>query len=138
MEQRNVQIHVRHGHFKDGKASPTYNSWVMMRRRCNEKRSGYEKILYPREWDGFVNFLEDMGERPSNTTLDRIDNKKSYSKANCRWATRRVQNQNRKSAILYKGVCLKEWSRRIGIPYMTLYSRIVRDGWSFERAIRAI
>jgi len=46
----------------------------------------------------FENFLEDMGGRPSEFhSLDRVKNDllvDSYSKANCRWATRDVQNNN--------------------------------------------
>jgi hypothetical protein len=45
---------------------------------------------------GFVNFLRDMGERPSGTTLDRIDGTQGYSKANCRWATTQQQYENKK------------------------------------------
>ena len=37
-----------------------------------------------------------MGERPANTTLDRIDDAKGYNKKNCRWASARDQNKNRK------------------------------------------
>jgi hypothetical protein len=44
---------------------------------------------------GFWNFLEDMGERPENATLDRTDNLLGYSKDNCTWSTRKEQALNR-------------------------------------------
>jgi len=77
----------------------------MMIQRCtNPKREDFERygaagITVCRRWKGrggFVNFLQDMGERPEGTTLDRINSKGNYEPGNCRWATLEVQIANRR------------------------------------------
>lgn len=45
---------------------------------------------------GFLNFLEDMGECPDGLTLDRVDNRFGYCKDNCQWADMSQQLSNRR------------------------------------------
>lgn len=124
---------------------PEYRVWVSMIARChNPKNKSYPNyggrgITVCKRWHILENFLTDMGKRPSGKQLDRIDNSGNYEPSNCRWATRRQQQNNtRKNALVtYKGVTLtvSQWSRRVSIDAPILWNRIYLYGWSIRKAL---
>jgi len=78
----------------DGRRSPTYSTWMAMRQRCYNPRHRKYKFYGGRgitvcdRWlNSFENFLADMGERPSDKTLHRIDHDRHYEPGNCEWRT---------------------------------------------------
>ena len=117
-----------------------------MKQRCNyEAGIAYEAYgakgikVCDRWMESFENFLEDMGERPKGMTLDRIDSSGDYEPGNCRWATKKQQDRNRKSTILVTrdGVtkCVKDWCDELGLNVDQVYGRI-RWGQTPEEALR--
>lgn len=125
--------------------SPTYRSWQNMHTRCGNPNSSE----YPRyggrgisicvRWKDFATFLQDMGERPSGTTLDRIDNDGDYEPQNCRWAIKRVQSENTSQVILVAvgGVIMSfsEASRRLGRSPSTLHEMMVKLGCTHQEIV---
>src|SRR5438876_10103127 len=101
----------RHGHDRKGKRTRTYRVWNNMIIRCkypyadNYERYGGRGITVCKRWQTFANFLADMGVCPPGKTLDRLDNSRGYSPANCRWATALEQgaNQRNNKRIMFGG-----------------------------------
>lgn len=116
--------------------SPTHNSWVGMIQRCGyTKHAEYQRyggrgIKVCERWKSFENFLADMGERPSGTTIDRIDSDGDYEPANCRWATNSQQASNRRSSILIerdgRTQTVRAWCSELGINPDVIYGRLRR------------
>ena len=82
--------------------TPEWRAWRDMLSRCQSEtnpfyhRYGGRGIkVHPRWVESFLNFLEDVGPRPSaGFELDREDNNGDYEPGNCRWATRDQQVRN--------------------------------------------
>lgn len=95
-----------HGATAGGRPSPEYRSYAHMLERCNNSKHhqykdyGGRGIMVCDRWrSNFAAFLADMGQRPLGTTLDRIENSRGYEPGNCRWATRKEQNQNSRNVL---------------------------------------
>jgi len=124
-----------------------YRIWKAMKSRCNAPclaHLSYQNkgIKVCDKWAGdFDAFIQDMGVSPSDEhSIERIDNNGDYCPSNCKWATKSEQSKNRGSfnkVFTYEGesLVLKDWARKFGIKYTTLYQRIYRGGMSFEDAI---
>jgi len=134
-----------HGHCADGKSTKTYECWRAMIDRCSNPRNksfkdyGARGIAVCDRWLVFENFLADMGEAPSNLSIDRYpDNDGNYEPGNCRWATMAQQNSNKRgnTVLEFEGrkATIAEWSAMTGIKDCTISERL-RHGWSVGKTL---
>ena len=117
--------------------TPTYKSWSSMKQRCDNPTNkdyinyGGRGITYDPRWKAYSAFREDMGKKPEDLSLDRINNNSNYTKENCKWSTKIEQNNNRRDRI--RGVERKDNSS--GVPGVfqdkrrgTWYARVYEKG----------
>lgn len=125
----------------------TYQSWIDMRRRCNDpENAGYVNygargISVCARWQSFENFLADMGHRPSGYSIERIDNDGNYEPSNCCWLPLEKQSRNRRSVrrVLCDGPALpfSEAASKSGLNKTTVHYRI-KAGWPEERLLEPV
>jgi len=80
-----------------------YKIWKGIICRCNNKNHvrfkdyGGRGIKVCERWQEFENFRDDMlSKYKNNLSIDRIDNNGNYELKNCRWATVKQQNKNKR------------------------------------------
>jgi hypothetical protein len=127
-----------------------YKSWAAMIQRCtntnNDRyiRYGGRGITVCDRWlNSFEAFYEDMGSKPGpDYSIERRENNGNYEKNNCYWATKEEQANNKRNNVFYEynGISktISEWSREYNVEYGKLYSRLIRHGWNFERAVNIL
>lgn len=101
--QKLIQRSTKHGL----KSHPLYKTWKNMRARCLNKRASHYEYYGGRgigicaEWSDFAAFHRWAVELwTAGLQIDRIDVDGDYTPANCRWVTREVNSQNRRSTKL--------------------------------------
>ena len=126
---------AKHGMWK----SKEYQCWSSMKQRClNPKTRRYPSYggrgitVHPAWVDSFEAFLSDVGYAPRipRASLDRIDVDGNYEPNNVRWATPKVQSNNRRDTLSteFRGADtpLADIARMAGIPYHRVFGRYQR------------
>lgn len=147
-----ASTHMKHGMGRD--ASRGRSSYYHMLRRClDTKEPGYENYggrgigvcdrWNPAKCGSFLNFLEDMGERPSKKhSIDRIDVNGDYSPENCRWSCSSDQVFNQRKRVTNRsgrtGVRMdsrrNKWYAEIHVNYKKIWLGYYD---TFEEAVSA-
>lgn len=121
-----------------------YHAWYGMQQRCFNPRDksfllyGGRGIRVCDRWRDFNAFLEDMGRPAEDESLDRIDVNGDYAPSNCRWATSRVQANNRTNNRIItfgdQSLTLAQWAEQLELTVGCLWRRLHR-GKAIERAL---
>lgn len=121
-----------------------YSIWAGIRKRIRNERDisfenyGGRGIKVCDEWSDFANFAKWALENGycANLTIDRIDVNGDYAPDNCRWATIKQQQRNKRNnnLITYNGEtkCATEWEQVLGYNKGLIYAR-QSLGWDIDR-----
>lgn len=143
-KEQTLKAVTKHGDNRRGKREPLYDRWQAMISRCYQPKFieyelyGGRGISVCDEWrKSYVSFRDWALKNGFNRSLslDRIDTNGNYSPENCRWITRKEQNNNKRNnhRVLFRGemLSISQISDVTGLPYETIKCRIKR-GWEGE------
>lgn len=140
-------------HEKHGEAGTRlYKCWSDMKARCyyksdfNYKNYGGRGISVCDTWrNSYLAFREwaTSNGYDENLTLDRVDVNGDYTPENCRWATIKEQQSNKRSNVFieYKGEKLtlkqiaEKYAKPNGISYKAFWYRFCYAKWDLERSL---
>lgn len=127
--------------------SRIYHIWASMKGRCyNNNDNAYKDygargITVCDEWKNdfmsFYNWAMNNGYH-DDLTIDRIDVNGDYKPSNCRWATFKEQQNNRRNnnyvTIGNVTKTFSDWCETYGINRRTAYRRL-EYGWSLDKSL---
>ena len=127
--------------------SRLYTIWIGMKQRCyyekhkHFKNYGGRGITVCDEWKDDFQAFHDWSIShgyEDNLTIDRIDVNGNYEPSNCKWASTKVQGNNKRTnhTLELNGEIhtVSEWSKITGIPNSTIHNRL-KAGWTIEKAL---
>ncbi len=96
---------------------------------CDEWRDNFISF---RNWALSNGYADDL-------SIDRLDNDGDYTPSNCKWSTRKEQNNNQRSNLVLsfdgKTHTASQWAELMGITKSCIYKRI-RRGYSVEAILK--
>ena len=133
--------HIMHGKRK----TRLYRIWANIKTRCyNERDPHFERwgnrgiTMYAAWKDNFQNFYDwaiSHGYK-EGLSIDRINNDGNYEPSNCRWATAKEQNRNKRNVkfITYGGKTqtIPEWTKELHLGKETIRERLKRGYTDYE------
>lgn len=144
--RKEILLHKKHGMSN----TRLFKAWTCMTQRCKNPNDGAYKnyggrgITVCEGWlgeNGFENFYGWAMKNgySDDLTIDRINVNGDYEPSNCRWATMKEQQNNKRNnhIISLNGEehTISEWSRITGINKETIEARVNRYGYTDEEAL---
>lgn len=138
------ELNTTHG----GSNTRLFSIWRGMRARCNKSRCeaysyyGGRGIRICDEWNNDFASFRDWSLAngyDDSLTIDRIDTNGNYEPSNCRWVTRKVQQNNTRRTRLFtidgETKSIAEWCRIYGVPHERTRRRVMNEGWNIKDAL---
>lgn len=142
-KEHSKEVHLKHKQ----SYSKLYKVWQAMKTRCYSKNFIYycnyggRGIKICDDWKkSFLKFYEwaITNGYKEELTIDRINNDDDYKPNNCRWVTRKQQNNNMRTNIFieYNGKkqTISELADKYDLSRVALYYRLKR-GWNIKKAL---
>jgi hypothetical protein len=134
------------GNIKHGQRhTRLYKTWADMLARCRNMDNEHyaaRGITVCKEWESFENFQRWALSNgyTDELEIDRKEVNGNYCPENCRWVTKQVNANNRRTNVYVTWAgetkTLADWARdkRCVVNYHLLWKRYKR-GWDFEKAM---
>lgn len=124
-----------------------YKIYHAIKQRCyNNNHTAYKNYgkrgiticdEWLRDFQAFYNWSISNGYK-EGLTIDRIDVNGNYEPSNCRWATRKEQQNNRRNTIYLtynnKTQSISQWADELGIKANTIRTRYFQ-GWNYKECL---
>lgn len=145
----NIEYHQKHSDSQ----SRLYHVWQAIIQRCHNpsnahyKNYGMRGIVVCEQWkNSYETFRDwalingyDSEAKRGRYTIERINVNGNYCPENCKWATQKEQQFNKRNnrIIEFNGECrtATEWGDITGFGYHVIQRRIDVYGWSIEKAL---
>ena len=141
---------TKKGNTKHGKCyTKIYGVWHGIKQRCFDKnRPEYERyggrgITMFSDWLDFEKFYKwaiNSGYK-EGLSIDRVNNDGNYEPNNCRWSTRKEQQNNTRYNLIltYKGeqLTLSQAARKFNLSTSTIWHRVKKYGKDLEIALQS-
>lgn len=128
------EYYLKHGDCPHKKPTRLYRCWTDMKTRTNNTKTTFAKnyinrgIKLCKQWEKYENFKSWAVKNgyQDGLTLDRINVNGNYCPENCRWATLKQQQRNKRNTLYYKKIPVTELCEKTNNNYHSVMTAVYR------------